>query len=120
MNASLMMNSKSIVGYSNVSYENLIPSYYTYRTPEIDVTYYIEWTSNYAYSINGFENLVDGVWYSFPTYFYNFPTNTRKLNPESWTLVSEYSNLTISQWNNLQQDVANGTKRNLVGTPIYS
>ena len=113
-----MMNKNSIVGYSNVSYENLIPSYYTYRTPEFGVTFFINII--FYFSIHGFENLVDGVWTSYPDIFGRVPTNARKLNPESWALVSEEPNLTISQWNNLQQDVANGTKRNLVGTPIYS
>jgi hypothetical protein len=118
MNASLMMNKNSIVGYSNVSYENLIPSYYTYRNPQFGVTFFIDWV--FLFSISGFENLSDGVWYSTPETFFRDPTNARILNPESWALVSEEPNLTISQWNNLQQDVANGTKRNLVGTPIYS
>jgi hypothetical protein len=120
-------SSSVLTGYANVSYETFVPSYieigsaiegFNFTIPSDTLISPIPpWEMN---------NPVDGLWYStiFDRQNFKFggPFNNqaRRTIPDSWNPSGNIGSLSLAQWASLQADVVAGTKRNLVGTPVFS
>ncbi|MDF3822206.1 hypothetical protein P3G55_20045 [Leptospira sp. 96542] len=132
MLATLLTTSQTLVGYENVSYESLsiIAAYYEYFVPVAEVHFYAGaavFTSQTIDPINPYQCYDSSINQYKSTIFsslvgYPFGNQWgRRLIPESseWTPSGNTGFKTLAEWNALQSEVIGGTKRNLVGSPVY-
>lgn len=137
MLAALLTVSQALVGYADVSYESksITPAQYEYFVPVEGTHYtssinYAAWGIQTVNPISPFEIYEPPIgsqgWrlspFTTPIAFY--PTSNqwgRRWVSESinWNPSGNVGYKTLAEWNALQADVTAGTKRNLIGTPVY-
>ncbi|MCG6144115.1 hypothetical protein [Leptospira bandrabouensis] len=134
MLATLLTVSQALVGYSIVSYESRIvtPGQYEYFVP-VQGTHFTTFGENMGtigiQTVSPYEVYDSGWpgWRAYPAIFTNvsgYPGSNqwgRRWIPETinWNLSGDVGYKTLAEWNSLQADVTAGTKRNLIGTPVY-
>ncbi len=125
----MVFTASAIVSYSNVSYETLVPAQWVYSSATSGVNFQtLEYTggAHYVQSIGAYQlfDPTPNEWFTGARWLNNpwpgFIQNYARLwQNESWNPSGNTGAKTLSEWNALQADVAAGTKRNLVGTPVY-
>ncbi|TGN09764.1 hypothetical protein [Leptospira ilyithenensis] len=124
----LLATALSITSYDNVSYETytFVPAHYVYEAPINGIHYIREIPGEFIFTpINGWQVSDPGAdWMSTTYEAYwgpNFPDNARKLIADSYTWIASgnVGTKSLAEFTSLQADVTAGTKRNLVGTPVY-
>ncbi|MBM9546152.1 hypothetical protein JWG40_03940 [Leptospira sp. 201903074] len=138
----MLLTTKSLVGYENVSYENRVvtPAGWAY-VPAVNTVHFARdgWGNLFVGDVGlnmlgawtiPCECLVNGLWLNgqidaTPWPWASVspdPVDAREWKGEviTWTASGNLGYKTLAEWNSLQADVTAGTKRNLVGTAVYS
>ncbi|PJZ87111.1 hypothetical protein [Leptospira levettii] len=138
MLASLMSVSQTLLGYANVSYE--YQGAQTWAWVEVIAEYDKHWIRDgwgnlicfewiYSWGTYQCQCLVNGEWRTGQIDYTPWPwmavspdpAYAREYRPQPipWIASGDVGYKSLTEWNSLQLDVTAGTKRNLMGTPVY-
>ncbi|TGL12433.1 hypothetical protein [Leptospira meyeri] len=138
MLASLLTATQLLIGYQNVSYE--YQGTQPYAWIEVGAIYQVHFGRDGWGNLICFDTVdllgsipcqcfVSGEWRVGQVDFVAWPwvgvssdpVTAREYRPQPipWIASGNVGLKTLAEWNSLQSDVSTGSKRNLVGTPVY-